>query len=81
MNLVELHQAIRQKPYVPIRLHLKNGDIVDIQFPELTMVTTNTVSIGWKDPDSKKRIAKDGRLIGTDYIDRFELVPIADVVR
>ena len=78
MTADELRELVKRQPYVPVRLHLKNGETFDILFPELTLITTREVSVGWKDPHEKRRIARDSVLIGMDYIDRYEFVPAAE---
>lgn len=80
MTADELRELVKRQPYVPVRLHLKNGETFDILFPELTLITTREVSVGWKDPHEKRRIARDSVLIGMDYIDRYEFVPAAEAV-
>ncbi len=79
MTPAQMKELIKRKPFVPIRLHLTNGETVDIRFPELTLVTDLHMFIGWKDPKEKRSIARDAVLVGWDGIKHFELLnePVA----
>ena len=69
-----LKELIKRKPFVPIRLHLTDGETVDIRFPQLTLVTDFQISIGWKHPNEKKMIACDGIFLGWPAIKSYELL-------
>jgi hypothetical protein len=73
-----MRELIKRKPFIPVRLHLTDGDTVDVRFPELTLVTHHDMFVGWKDPASKRRIASDGVLLGWPAIESYELLPVAE---
>lgn len=75
MTAEELKELVKRRPYVPVRLHLKNGDAVDILFPQLTLISSRQVVVGYKDPRDPRNIARDGQYIGMEYIERYEFVP------
>src|SRR5260221_11487755 len=74
MTPTQMKELIKQRPFVPIRLHLAGGDTVEGRFPELTLVTDLHMFIGWKDPKEKRRIARDGVLVGWSAIKSYELI-------
>ena len=69
-----MKELIKRKPFKPIRLHLTDGDTVDIRFPQLTLVTDLEVFVGWKRPGEKKMIAADGVFVGWPAIKSYELL-------
>ena len=76
MNLTPalLKDLIKRKPFKPIRLHLTDGDTVDIRFPQLTLVTDFQISVGWKHPNEKKMIGCDGVFLGWPAIKSYEVL-------
>ncbi|HEV3238432.1 MAG TPA: hypothetical protein VGZ25_15705 [Gemmataceae bacterium] len=69
MTAEELYQTLHRKPFMPFRVHLKDGRTYDIRFPELNMVTQIAFIIGIPEP-------------GPDpFADHFDRVPIQIVDR
>jgi hypothetical protein len=42
----QLLQLLRQRPFVPVRLHLSNGIVHEIRHPELAMVSPSYIVVG-----------------------------------
>lgn len=45
MNKKELDNVVYRRPFVPLRLHLSNGDIYDVTHPDGIMTTEKFVAI------------------------------------
>ncbi len=46
MNAVEFMQLLKRKPFVPLRIHMADGEKYDIYHPDNIMVTHSRVDIG-----------------------------------
>ena len=46
MNAQDLSRYLRQRPFVPFRIHLDDGRTIDIRHPELMMLGKRTAVIG-----------------------------------
>lgn len=46
MNLDQLLQFLRNRPFVPFRLHLMDGQTFEIRHPELVVVQDDRVILG-----------------------------------
>lgn len=76
MTAEELVEALAERPFVPLRVHLSNGRTHDIMHPELAIVGEDVVAIGVEDESrSRPRI----RLVSIPHINEFEAVPTADM--
>ena len=67
----DLIQLIRSRPFVPLRLHLSNGETFDIRHPELALITRSRVDIGL-DPDPTSGILRNTVHLGLSHIVRVE---------
>lgn len=74
MNRPELQQLLSRQPFVPFRIHLKNGKVFDVPFAEVAQALSHQVLIliGLK---QGTRQAKSYESFPYDYIDRIEERP------
>ncbi|HZW09878.1 MAG TPA: hypothetical protein VFF69_08235 [Phycisphaerales bacterium] len=42
----EMKSILDQRPFVPVRLHMTNGETVDVTHPEAAVVTKSAVFLG-----------------------------------
>jgi hypothetical protein len=79
MKPEEMRALLRKRPFQPIRVHLTDGEFVDIIYPEINLVASDTFAVGvppvvrsepW--PRAERAI-----LLGWEVIDRVEPLPIA----
>jgi hypothetical protein len=71
MSPEELARLIRSRPFIPLRLHLTNGEAFDIRHPELAIIGRSVVDIGF-DPDPEYGIVDRKAYIGLSHIVRVE---------
>jgi hypothetical protein len=46
MDPIELYDLLHKRPFQPFRIHVKDGRVYDIRFPEMNMVGVTWVHIG-----------------------------------
>jgi hypothetical protein len=74
----ELRSLLRKQPFTPICVHLKDGSTYEVRSPEMALVTSEMVNIGFEsEPGSG--IADDFKLCQVKLIDRLELTLAAHV--
>lgn len=69
MNAEELLQLLRRRPFVPLRLHMTDGQTYDIHHPDNVIVLRTRVDIG-RTPDP-----------GTGVVSHVEYCSLLHVVR
>jgi hypothetical protein len=75
MILESLRQYRHQQPFQPLRLHLVNGELLEVRHPQLLLVTGKMLAVGVAAPQSPD-IAERIRLLWPDQIERVE--PLAE---
>ncbi len=53
MQPEELYHLLHQQPFEPFRIHLSDGRVFDIRYPEINMVGTTWIRIGVVSPDDQ----------------------------
>lgn len=46
MDPIELYDLLHKRPFEPFRIHVKDGRVYDVRFPEMNMVGVTWVRIG-----------------------------------
>ncbi len=69
MRPEELIQLLRRRPFVPLRLHMTDGQTYDIRHPDNVIVLRSRVDIG---------VAPDP---GTGVVERVEYCSLVHIVR
>ncbi|HUY36276.1 MAG TPA: hypothetical protein VMV69_26295 [Pirellulales bacterium] len=69
MRAEELTELLRTQPFVPLRIHLSDGQTYDVRHPDLVLVLRQRVDIGLK-PDP-----------ATGVLERVEHCSLLHVVR
>ncbi len=69
MRAEELTELLRTRPFVPLRIHLSDGQTYDVRHPDLVLVLRQRVDIGLK-PDP-----------ATGVLERVEHCSLLHVVR
>ena len=73
MNPEQLNEQLSREPYVPLRLHLSDGDAVDITNPGLAFINGPALYVFRTDrPNS--HLADDHRLIALRHIVQVEQI-------
>lgn len=68
----ELYSMLQRRPFQPFRVHLKDGRMFEIQFPEINMVGTSYIIIGVPVPNDPDPIAERSIKIPLLLINRIE---------
>lgn len=66
----EIRQLLRQRPFQPFRIYLRNGKVLDIVCPEINLIGEKMAVIGITDPKDPD-----------PYSDDFEIVLLPEVQR
>jgi hypothetical protein len=72
MTLEELRQLMRQRPFQPFRVHLKDGRFFDIRYPEMHLLRQGYFDIGIPAPNDRPSIADYWESVPLEEIDRVE---------
>jgi hypothetical protein len=73
MRPSDIQAQLRQRPFVPLRLHFTDGSTCDIRHPEMAMVSQTVISVGVYDhPESEL----PARIILMDPLHVVRLEPI-----
>lgn len=68
----ELRSLLRQRPFEPFRVHMRDGRIYDVVCPEITLVGESFVVIGITDPKNPDPWSDDWELVETADIQQVE---------
>ena len=66
MEREKLHALLRQRPFQPFRVHLKDGRTFEVHFPEINLLGQTYINIGIPAPEDP-----------TNYYDRMVIVPLS----
>jgi hypothetical protein len=76
MRAEELVELLRKRPFVPLRIHLTDGQTYDIYHPDLVLVLRQRVDIGLP-PDSATGVLERVEHCSLLHIGRVEELPPA----
>lgn len=76
----EMRHLLRQEPFQPFRVHLKDGRTFNVLYPDINMVTGSTFYIGIPfagapDPRAERLVQVDWRTI--DHVESLFVPPYA----
>jgi hypothetical protein len=57
MQPEEMLRLLRRRPFEPFAVHLKDGRVFEIRYPEINLVTRSTFTIGIPVPDDPDPVA------------------------
>jgi hypothetical protein len=75
MRPEDILNLLRQRPFQPFRLHLTDGRVFDIRYPEINMVTRLSFLVGIPDPDAPDPRAKHAVELDWSNVDHVEPLP------
>lgn len=73
MRAEELLQLLRERPFQPFRVHVADGRVYDVRFPDINLVGDTFVGIGIPQPNVPDPIAERLEIVMLDDIRRVEL--------
>ena len=76
MRAEELMELLRTQPFVPLRIHLTDGQTYDIRHPDLVLVLRQRVDIGLQ-PDPGTGVLERVAHCSLLHIARVEELPLA----
>jgi hypothetical protein len=76
MQAEELYRLVKQQPFQPFRMYLKDGTTCDVLYPRVTAVSRRTMLVGTPTPEDPD-VFETMERIGTDFIERVEMLPTA----
>ena len=77
MRADELQNMLNQRPFEPLRLHITNGQPVDIRHPELAIVGRSLVFIASGRGDQPDAEAEPGRIV--HHVAHYNLLHIVKI--
>jgi len=75
MQFQELRTLLRQRPFQPFRVYLKDERSFEIRSPEINLVTPSTLVIGIPVPNDPDPVADRFINIPIEVVSRIELLP------
>jgi hypothetical protein len=72
MDPIELYDLLHKRPFQPFRIHVKDGRVYDVRFPEINMVGVKWVLIG---------ILAPGDTDPDPFYDYMEKVPLSWITK
>jgi hypothetical protein len=54
----DLRRLLRQRPFVPFRLHLKDGKVYEIRFPDINLLGERVIDVGIPEPNKEDPFAE-----------------------
>jgi hypothetical protein len=68
----ELRRRLRERPFRPFRLHLVDGRVLDIRFPDLNLVGRSYIMVGIPEPNNPDPIGEYSVLVLLNEIRQLE---------
>jgi hypothetical protein len=66
----DLRRLLRQRPFVPFRIHLKDGRVFEIRYPDVNLLGERVIDIGIPEPDKEDPFAQYWVFVFFTQIDR-----------
>jgi hypothetical protein len=76
MPAAELLRMLRQRPFVPFRIHLDDGTVYEVRHPELVMVSTATAHVYFPDP-GQPGLFVSWEVVALRHVTRLEPMQVA----
>lgn len=74
MRSEDLLQALRKQPFQSFRLHLSNGNIIEVRHPEFVMVSRTTAYVFYPAHDQPTGVVDRYDTIALLHINRIETI-------
>jgi hypothetical protein len=72
MHQQELRDALRRRPFTPLRLYVSGGETFDIHHPELCVVGIHSAFLGFAAPGQAEPAYDRHTLVDLNHIIRLE---------
>jgi hypothetical protein len=77
MNAVEIEEKLRSEPFTPLRLYLTDGRKVDIESPDIVVISRSGLNI-FRIKRGASHIADETMLISLNHIVSIEELHLAE---
>ncbi len=77
MERDKLRQLLKQEPFQPFRLYVKDGRTYEICHPRMNLLAETYINIGIPSPDLRPPICDHTEHVRLSQIDRVEMLPKA----
>jgi hypothetical protein len=74
MSADEIYRRLHQRPFEPFRVHLNDGRVFEIRYPEINMITRTDLIIGIPEANEPDPIAERFELVALEMV--HELDPL-----
>jgi hypothetical protein len=71
----ELKQRLRTRPFQPFQVHVSDGRIYDIRYPEINLVFRAWLCIGIPEPKQDDPVAEHSVMVPLAWIIKLEPLP------
>ncbi len=69
----EIRRLLRQRPFRPFRMHLKNGQVFEVRFPDINLAGDTCIQVGIPEPNKADPFAEYWEFVFYSEIDRLEI--------
>jgi hypothetical protein len=69
----EVRRLLRQRPFRPFRMYLKDGQVFDIRFPDIHLAGETCIQVGIPEPNKPDPFAEYWVFVFYSEIDRLEM--------
>jgi hypothetical protein len=76
MRWEEVHDALRRRPFTPLRLFISDGSAYDIRHPELCVPGHRSVFVGFPGPESAEPVYDRYAIVDLAHVTRLEPLPL-----
>ncbi len=77
MEREQLRKMLKQQPFQPFRVYVKDGRIYEVRHPRMNLLAETYINIGIPSPEYPPPICDHTEHVRLSEIERFEVLPIA----
>jgi hypothetical protein len=70
----DLRNLLKARPFIPFRLHLSEGNPVEVRSPEVVLVSRRFAVIGLLDPDANDTLFERWSVVWYLHVTRVEML-------
>jgi len=74
MRRDEILEALRRRPFQPIRLHVSDGAKFEVRHPEMVLVTRHSAVVGQPETDSPPPAVEQFTVVDLLHVTRLETI-------
>ena len=72
----QLRELLKRRPFQPFRVHVKDGRVLEVRYPEINLLGQSYINIGIPVPDDPDPVFDYTVFVPLSWIDRLELLTV-----